>query len=77
MLALTRRAGERLIIGDDIVLTVVEVRGDNVKIAIEAPKEVKIYRGEIYAAIVAENKQALTPLSSEALEAIKKLPGRK
>lgn len=58
MLALTRRLGERLVIGDDIVVTVVEVRGDSVRLAIEAPKTVKIYRGEIYDAIVAENKLA-------------------
>jgi carbon storage regulator len=58
MLALTRKAGEKIVIGDDVVVTVVDIRGDNVKLAIEAPKKIKIYRGEIYDAIASENKQA-------------------
>ena len=45
-------------IGDDIIINVVEVQGDNVRIAIEAPREVKIYRGEIYRAIQEENRKA-------------------
>ena len=51
-------------IGDDVVVHVVEVQGDNVRIAIEAPREVKIYRGEIYHAIQAENTRAATPADS-------------
>lgn len=58
MLALTRKIGERIVIADDIILTVVDIKGDNVRLAIEAPKQVKIFRGEIYDSIVAENKQA-------------------
>ncbi len=58
MLVLTRKSGERLVIGDNITLTVIEVRGDSVRLAFDAPKEVKIYRGEIYEAIVSENKEA-------------------
>ena len=58
MLVLTRRPGEDIVIGDDIVVTVTEIRGDNVRIAIEAPRAIKIYRGEIYKAIVNENKEA-------------------
>lgn len=58
MLALTRKIGERIVIGDDIVVTVVDIKGDNVRLALEAPKNIKIYRGEIYDDIVAENKQA-------------------
>ena len=60
MLVLTRKPGERLVIGDNIVITVVEVKGDNIRIGIDAPREVKVYRGEIYDAIVAENRQAAT-----------------
>ena len=48
-------------IGDHIVVNVVEVQGDNVRIAIEAPREVKIYRGEIYRAIQEENQKAAAP----------------
>ncbi len=58
MLVLTRKPKQQIIIGDDIVVNVVEVQGDNVRIAIEAPKNVKIYRGEIYQAIQEENKNA-------------------
>ncbi len=58
MLALTRKVGERLVLGDNITVTVVDIKGDSVRLAIDAPRVVKIYRGEIYDAIVAENKQA-------------------
>ena len=61
MLVLTRKPGERLVIGDNIVITVVEIKGDNIRIGIDAPREVKVYRGEIYDAIVAENKQSPLP----------------
>lgn len=58
MLVLTRRPHQQLMIGDDVVLHIVEVNGDNVRIAIEAPRHVKVYRGEIYRAIQDENRQA-------------------
>lgn len=58
MLALTRKSGEQIIINDNIVVTVVDVRGESVRLAIDAPREIKIYRGEIYQAIAAENKEA-------------------
>lgn len=58
MLALTRKVGEKIVIGEDIVITVVDIKGDNIRLGIDAPKEVKIYRKEIFDAIVAENKQA-------------------
>lgn len=58
MLALTRRPGQQVVIGDDIFVNIVDVQGENIRIAIEAPKHIKIYRGEIYRAIVEENKRA-------------------
>lgn len=58
MLALTRKSGERIVIGDNIILTVIDIKGDNVKLAVDAPKHIKIYRGEIYDAIVDENRKA-------------------
>ena len=58
MLVLTRKPKQQIMIGDNIVINVVEVQGDNVRIAIEAPKEIKIYRGEIYRAIQEENRKA-------------------
>ena len=61
MLVLTRKPRQQIMIGDDIIVNVVDVQGDNVRIAIEAPREVKIYRGEIYRATQEENKQAAMP----------------
>ena len=60
-------------IGDNIVVNVVEVQGDNVRIAIEAPRDVKIYRGEIYRAIQDENKRAAAP-APVSLDLTKALP---
>lgn len=67
MLALTRKAGERIVIGANIVITIVDVKGDNIRLAIDAPKDIKIYRGEIYDAIVTENKQAAVSTKVDVL----------
>lgn len=67
MLALTRKVGERLVIGNNIVITVISIKGDNIRLAMDAPKDIKIYRGEVYDAIVAENKQAAIAANSAAL----------
>ncbi len=58
MLVLTRKAGEGIIIGDNIKITVVEVKGGNIRIGIEAPPEMKIHRQEVYDRIIQENKEA-------------------
>ena len=58
MLALTRKVGERIVIGDNVVITIVNIQGENIRVAIDAPKDIKIYRGELYDSIVQENKQA-------------------
>lgn len=70
MLALTRRKGESLVINNNVEITVLEIRGDQVKISISAPKEVPIYRKEVYLQIENENKAAITP---ESVDALKKL----
>jgi len=57
MLILTRRTGETLMIGDEITLTVLGVNGSQVRIGVDAPKEVGIYREEIYARIRSEEQQ--------------------
>lgn len=59
MLVLTRKAGEGIVIGDDITIKVVEVKGGGVRIGIDAPKECKIYRQEVYDRISQENREAL------------------
>ena len=69
MLALSRKKGEALVINNNIEVTVLEVKGDQVKIGISAPKEVPIYRKEVYLQIQDSNKEAM----QEDLEALKKL----
>ena len=57
MLILTRRAGETLMIGDDISVTILGINGNQVRIGISAPKNVDVYREEIYVRIKNENSQ--------------------
>ncbi|MBR5913571.1 MAG: carbon storage regulator CsrA [Selenomonadaceae bacterium] len=64
MLVLTRKPRQQIMIGDDIVINVVEVQGENVRIAIDAPREIKIYRGEIYRAIQEENQKAAAQITN-------------
>ncbi|OWZ84850.1 carbon storage regulator CsrA [Natranaerobius trueperi] len=58
MLVLTRKANESIMLGDDIELTVVAIEGDRVKVGIKAPKDVEIYRSEVYQKIQKENLEA-------------------
>lgn len=57
MLALSRKKGEAIMINNDIELTVLEIRGDQVKIGISAPKSVPVYRKEVYLQIQEENRE--------------------
>lgn len=70
MLALTRKKGESLVINNNIEITVLEIRGDQIKIGISAPKDVPIYRKEVYLQIQKENEASL---SIDGLEALKNL----
>ena len=72
MLILSRKSQEKIKIGNEITISIVEIHGDQVKIGIEAPKEVKVFREEVFQAIQNENmlaanpnKQALTELFSK------------
>ena len=58
MLVITRKIGDRVQIGDDVTLTVLEITGSSVRLGIEAPAEVAVYRHEILAAIEEENRAA-------------------
>ncbi len=72
MLALTRKKGESLIVNNDVEITVLEIRGDQIKLGISAPREVPIYRKEVYLQIQEENKEAS---NKDAMEALKGLLG--
>jgi carbon storage regulator len=65
MLVLTRKKGEMLAIGEDILISVVDVRGDSVRLGIEAPKSIPVWRKEVLDEIVEENRKALQGTPSE------------
>ena len=58
MLILARKINESIVISDSIHVSVVDIRGDQVKLGIEAPRHVKVYRQEVYEAIQEENREA-------------------
>ncbi|MFT4034416.1 MAG: carbon storage regulator CsrA [Patulibacter sp.] len=68
MLNITRKTGERIIIGEDIVLEVVEVSGSSVRLGISAPRSVPVYREEIWDSVRAENAAAATTAPNELPE---------
>lgn len=70
MLALTRKKGEALVINNNIEITVLDIKGDQVKIGINAPKEVPVYRKEVYIQIQNANEDAM---NMEGLEALKNI----
>lgn len=64
MLALSRKQNEAIVIGNDIEVTILEVKGDQVKIGITAPKSVPVYRKELYVQIKDANKEAIEQAAS-------------
>ena len=68
MLALTRKKGESIVINNNLEISVLEIRGDQIKIGISAPKDVPIYRKEVYLQIQEETKEAMNVEGLEALE---------
>ena len=73
MLALSRKKNEAIIVNNDIEITVLDIRGDQVKIGIAAPKEVPIYRKEVYLQIQQENKESQEATDVAGVDELKKL----
>jgi carbon storage regulator len=67
MLILSRKPNEKIMIGDDISISIIEIRGDQVRLGVDAPKTVKVYRQEVFDAIKSENEAAAasTPVFPE------------
>jgi len=74
MLALSRKKNEALIINNNVEISVLEIKGEQVKLGITAPKEIPVYRKEVYLQIQEANKEAV---SMDGLEALKNLLGEK
>ena len=72
MLALSRKKGEALIINNNIEITVLEIKGEQVKLGIAAPREVPVYRKEVYIQIQEANKEAM---NTDTLENLTNLLG--
>lgn len=70
MLALSRKKNEAIIINNNIEVTILEVKGDQVKLGIAAPKEVPVYRKEVYLQIQEANKESM---NVDGMDALKKL----
>src|SRR3954452_13819981 len=73
MLVLSRQRDESIIIGDNIEITVVDIRGDKVRLGVSAPKEISVHRKEVYDAIRRENREA-AQVKPEDLSALGKMP---
>jgi len=72
VLVLTRRPGESVMVGDDVVITVLDVRGDVVRIGIKAPRSVQVHREEVYQELQRVNRESASP-NDTAVRALSKL----
>jgi carbon storage regulator len=72
VLVLTRRPGESIMIGDEVVVTVLDVRGDVVRVGIKAPRSVQVHREEVYRELQKANREAASP-SEQAVEALSEM----
>ena len=76
MLVLSRRVGESIVIGDDVRVTVLEVRGDVVRVGIDAPRSVKVHRAELLEQVGDSNRDAASPATSAVDQLRGALQGR-
>lgn len=76
MLALSRKLNQSIIVNDNIEITVLEIKGDQIKIGIDAPKSVPIYRKEIYTQIKDSNAEAMSTATPEVLSQLANFSGK-
>ena|SRR5579875_1548487 len=74
MLNITRRRGERIVLGDDVFISVLEVSGQTVRLGIEAPRAVRVYREEIWLEVKKENEAAAQAAATAELPELPDLP---
>jgi carbon storage regulator len=72
MLVLTRRVGESVMVGDEVVITVLEIRGEVIRLGISAPRSIQVHREEVYRELQAANRQAASP-TDHAVQALTNL----
>jgi carbon storage regulator len=77
MLVLSRRAGESVVLGEDVTITVLEVRGDVVRIGIDAPRSLKVHRSELLVQLEASNREAASPSDDTVANLAEALRDRK
>ncbi len=73
MLVLTRQANQSIMIGTDVVVTVLEVRGDQVRIGVRAPRSISVHREEVFAQLEAANRAAAAPPSPDTIAEVARL----
>jgi carbon storage regulator len=76
MLRITRRAGERIVLGDDVIVEVIEVKGGTVRLGIDAPRSLPVYREEIWLEVKRENEAAAMAASKPLPDVAGRLKGR-
>lgn len=76
MLVLTRKSGEKILIGSDVEVEVLEVRGESVKLGITAPREIPVWRGELVLAVAEANRESLKAASLSMAEVERLLSDR-
>lgn len=77
MLVLSRRVGESVVIGDDVTVTVLEVRGDVVRVGIDAPRSVAVHRAELLEELAASNQESASPSEQAVAELSRALKDRR
>lgn len=77
MLVLSRRVGESVVIGDNVTVTVLEVRGDVVRVGIDAPRSVAVHRAELLRELESSNREAAAPSADDVASLTRALRDRK